>query len=167
MQVSTNSFTHGIHAYKSATEKSQNSTTSFDMLLSLQSNHANEIQDTQETQEESPQRLWDILEWDISDAKATFMIIVGFAQAAALESERLYGTTDNGYNIMQQWFNETDSTKFENILEKSISTLERLSNNGGYLDELGNWGPKPQHIFEAEKSKAIDILSEILQAIKA
>ncbi|TLD84576.1 hypothetical protein LS70_003245 [Helicobacter sp. MIT 11-5569] len=164
MQIEANSFTQGIPTYKSTAEKNQNSATSFNTLLSLQSNqNANEIQ---ETQEESPQRLWDIFKWDIQDT-GSFMAFAGLVQAATLESQRLYGTTDNGYKILQQWLNETDSTKFENILEKSISASKRLSNNGGYLDELGNWSPKPQHIFEAQKAKAIDILSEILRSIKA
>lgn len=58
--------------------------------------------------------------------------------------------------------NETDANKIQKIIESSLNALKNsVYNNGARLDEFGNLSPLPQHIFEAEKNQAIDILSEI------
>ena len=59
--------------------------------------------------------------------------------------------------------NETDANKIQKIIESSLNALKNsVHNNGARLDEFGNLSTLPQHIFEAEKNQAIDILSEIL-----
>ncbi len=62
---------------------------------------------------------------------------------------------------------EIDSDKIQNLLSDNIAFLQEQDNHESRLDEFGNLSSLPQHIFEAEKSKAVDILSEILQGIKA
>lgn len=159
MQISTNPTMRETSLLYQTTQKQQENTTSFDMLLSLQSNQANSID---ENQEESLQQFKDIL-----DLKGSFMAFVGLGRAATIESERLYGTPNKSFEILRQWFGETNPKTMEKIVENSISALENYQNVGGYLDKFGHWSSKPQYLFEAQKSQAIDILSEILQGIKA
>ena len=168
MQISTNSYARETSLAHQTAQKQQESTTSFDMLLSLQTN-ANSVDKNQEIQEESPQQLHDFLNlnWDVTNTKSSFMALVGIGQAAAMESARIYGMPDKSFEILRQWLGETNPKTMEKIVENSISALENYQNVGGYLNEFGNWSPKPQHIFEVEKNQAIDILSEILQEIKA
>lgn len=86
-----------------------------------------------------------------------------------LEGEKLYDTLgfSNMRKVLEMRDKETDSNKIQNLLSENIAFLENKTNAEYRLDELGNLNPLPQHIFEAEKSKAIDILSGILQDIKA
>ncbi|MBD5165996.1 hypothetical protein [Helicobacter sp.] len=160
MQISTNPIMRETSLAYQTIQKPQENATSFDMLLSMQSNQANGIGE-KEVQEESLQRFWDIL-----DLKGNLMVLAGLGKVATIESERLYGTPDKAFEILRQWFGETNPKTMEKILESSISVLEAYPNVGGYLDKFGHWSPKPQYLFEAEKSQAIDTLSEILQGIK-
>lgn len=89
--------------------------------------------------------------------------------AAVSEAIKLFGRVDlyDAMKVLDMWSTETNPNKIESFLHQSISQLETKQNYESRLDEFGNLSSLPQHIFEAEKSQAIDILSEILQGIKA
>ncbi|TLD84575.1 hypothetical protein LS70_003240 [Helicobacter sp. MIT 11-5569] len=59
---------------------------------------------------------------------------------------------------------ESDSTKIQELLEQNIAILQNNRIQNGYLHE-GKY--ESQAHFEERKNKTIDILSEILQNIKA
>ncbi|MDE5926790.1 MAG: hypothetical protein K2N75_00915 [Helicobacter sp.] len=88
--------------------------------------------------------------------------------AAVSEATQLFGEVNfyDAMKVLNMWRAETNPSKIESLVSKNISQLEIKQNNESRLDEFGNLNPTPQHIFEAEKSKAVDILSEILQGIK-
>ena len=177
MQISTTSYMqNSVLAHKNTTSIQENKP-SFDTFLSL---HNSDTSKAQEVQEES-KTLSKILGLDLD---MNVMIFVSVYQAASLEAESLYGNYKNGnssediahnqkvadkaHEIWYQWMNETDINKIQKILELSLNALKNHTHNNRFrLDEFGNLSSLPQHIFEAEKSKAIDILSEILQGVKA
>lgn len=182
MQISTNSYAREVSLAYQTTQKPQENITSFDMLLSAQSNQANNLGENQAAE---PKTLGEIIgHLMLNGDNSANWIFVSIRQAAHLEAESLYGGFKNGdskadrthnqqvgdkaHEIWSQWINETDANKIQKIIESSLNALKNsVHNNGVRLDEFGNLSPLPQHIFEAEKSKAIDILSEILQEIKA
>ena len=104
-----------------------------------------------------------------SIAKNVSKIYLANLNTALLESESLYGSLSfsNMKKVLAMRNLEIDSDKIQNLLSDNIAFLQKQDNHESRLDEFGNLSSLPQHIFEAEKSKAVDILSEILQGIKA
>lgn len=104
-----------------------------------------------------------------SIARNTSKIYHANLNTALLEGESLYGSLSfsNMKKVLAARNMETDSNKIQNLLSDNIAFLQKQNNHESRLDAFGNLSHLPQHIFEAEKSKAIDILSEILQGIKA
>ncbi len=104
-----------------------------------------------------------------SIAKNVSKIYLANLNTSLLESENLYGTLSfsNMKKVLATRNMEMDSNKIQSLLSENITFLQKQENNESRLDEFGNLSPLPQHIFEAEKSKVVDILSEILQEIKA
>ena len=183
MQISTNPTMQETSLAYQTTQKPQENATSFDMLLSMQSNQANGIEENQETKKQKT--LNNIIgSLMLNGDNSANWIFVSIVQAAHSEAENLCGNFRNGdskvdiahnqrvgdkvQEILYQWMNETDINKIQKIIESSFNALKNnVHNNASRLDEFGNLSPLPQHIFEMEKSQAIDILSEILQGIKA
>lgn len=104
-----------------------------------------------------------------SIAKNVSKIYLANLNIALLEGESLYGSLSfsNMKKVLAMRNLEIDSDKIQNLLSDNIAFLQEQDNHESRLDEFGNLSSLPQHIFEAEKSKAVDILSEILQGIKA
>ena len=182
MQISANSYARETSLAYQALQKQQENKFSFDTLLSMQNDQTNNLGENQAVESKTLGEIIGSLM--LSGDSSANWIFVSIRQAAHLEAESLYGGFKNGdskadrthnqqvgdkaHEIWSQWINETDANKIQKIIESSLNALKNsVHNNGVRLDEFGNLSSLPQHIFEAEKSKAIDILSEILQGIKA
>lgn len=170
MQVGINSFMReNPLAYQTA-QKQQKNTASFDMLLSIQTN-TNNIGEGQEEQEKT-QTYGDIysdlfqqcVNGEIDEDTWRSATAASFT-ASLVEAYQKYGWNGDLFSKMkgvhQERIKADTPDEITTEIHKDIFALNHNVIWGGTSSGIS------QHAFETEKNKAIDILSEILQEIKA
>ncbi|WP_416830586.1 hypothetical protein [Helicobacter ganmani] len=165
MQVNTNSYVRENPLFHQTTQNQQESATSFDTLLSMQSNQSTEK--NQESQKSSLTNFDDFLSefgvsWDSDEGRMvrTAQIVSAIQQYAKEHNTDPLKVNWQRANVSwNQNFANASRTE-QNVL--GVLESETAIQRGLYMGETES----PAH-FEKRKSAAIDILSEILQGIKA
>lgn len=166
MQISTNSYARETSLAYQTAQKQQENTTSFDRLLFTQSNQSTEK--NQESQKANVSSLSEFgVSWDSEEGRTirTAQIVSAIQQYAKENNMDILKVNWQRANVSwNQSFVSASSSEQKEMLENVLGVLESETaiQRGLYMGETES----PAH-FEQRKSAAIDILSEILQGIKA
>lgn len=166
MQVNTNSYVRENPLFHQTTQKQQENTTSFDTLLSMQNNQ-NQAEN-QESQKANAINLSEFgVSWDSEEGRTirTAQIVSAIQQyAKEHNTDPLKVNWQTANASWNQKLRNASSDEQKEMLENVLEVLESETaiQRGLYMGETES----PAH-FEQRKSAAIDILSEILQGIKA
>ena len=170
MQISTNSYARETSLAYQTAQKQQENATSFDTLLSMQSNQ-NQVEN-QESQKADSTSFYGFLSefgvnWDSEEGRTirTAQIVSAIQQYAKENNMDVLKVNWQSANASwHQGFASASSSEQKEMLENVLEVLESETaiQRGSYMGQTES----PEH-FEKRKSAAVDILSEILQEIKA
>ena len=166
MQISTNPTMRETSLLYQTTQKQQGNAVSFDTLLSMQNN-----QNQAENQESQKANVSSLSEFSVSwDSEEGWTIRTAQIVSAIQQYAKEHNTDPLKVNWQtanvswNQKLRNASSDEQKEMLENVLEVLESETaiQRGCYMGQTES----PEH-FEKRKSQAIDILSEILQGIKA
>ena len=166
MQISTNPTMRETSLLYQTTQKQQENTASFDTLLSMQNN-----QNQAENQESQKANVSSLSEFSVSwDSEEGWTIRTAQIVSAIQQYAKEHNTDPLKVNWQtanvswNQKLRNASSDEQKEMLENVLEVLESETaiQRGSYMGQTES----PEH-FEKRKSAAVDILSEILQEIKA